>query len=111
MAGEFQDAHNPQWTPDGRVLLCGTLRTNVKEMEHDLWIVPAGGVGDPVKTGILPYLRTRGIDPHPRALKTTSFWFSQGSLLFAGARNDRTNLYQLRLSAGFQPKGEPILLR
>src|SRR4051794_10443506 len=29
VAGEFQDAHNPQWTPDGRILLCGTLRTNV----------------------------------------------------------------------------------
>ena len=110
VAGEFEDAHNPQWTPDGRVLLCGTLRTNVKEMEHDLWIVPVGGVEEPVKTGILPYLRNAGIDPHPRALKSLPFRFYQGSLLFAGVRNDRTNLYQLRLSAGFQPKGEPILL-
>ena len=110
IAGEFADAHNPQWLPDGRVLVCGTLRTNIKEMEHDLWIVPVSDMKLPLKTGILPYLRARQIEIHGRALKTTSFQFHDGNLIFTAIHGDRTVLYLLPLSDGFQPKGEPIAL-
>lgn len=110
IAGEFADAHNPQWLPDGRVLICGTLRSNVKDMEHDLWIVPLTDLKPPLKTGILPYLKARDIDLHSRGLKNTSFQFYNGSLIFAGIHQDRTLLYSLNLSSEFQPKGEPVPL-
>jgi Tol biopolymer transport system component len=110
IGGEFADAHNPQWLPDGRVLICGTLRTNIKEMEHDLWIVAVSDVRLPLKTGILPYLRARNIEIHGRALKTTSFQLHDGNLIFTGIHSDHTVLYLLPLSAGFQPRGDPIVL-
>jgi Tol biopolymer transport system component len=110
IGGEFADAHNPQWLPDGRALICGTLRTNIKEMEHDLWIVAVSDMKLPLKTGILPFLRARQIEIHGRALKTTSFQFHDGNLIFTAIHGDHTVLYLLPLSDSFQPKGEPIAL-
>jgi Tol biopolymer transport system component len=73
-------------------------------------VVQASGVKPPLKTGILPYLRQRGIDIHSRVLKATSFQFHDSSLIFVGLRNERTELYSLRLSSSFEPRGEPMLL-
>lgn len=113
VAGDFDDAHNPQWTPDQRILICGTRRTNVPEMEHDLWIVnrrPAIGEKEPIKTGIIPFLSARGIQLHPRPLDATSFRVLRGRLIFSGTRNGLSGVYGLRLSNAWQPVGEPLLL-
>ena len=100
VAGEFADAHNPQWTPDGRVLLCGTLRTNDKEAEHDFWVVPARGHKPPVKTGIFEYLRNRGVHPDLRAVPTTSFRWFGNDLIFAAREEHQTRVYRLPLKPG-----------
>jgi Tol biopolymer transport system component len=100
IAVEFMDAHNPQWTPDGKVLICGTLRTNVAAMEHDLWVVPANQPGTPLKTGILPYLRSRGLDLHGRPFSLTSFEWHGDDLILAAQQGEATRLYQLGIEKG-----------
>lgn len=109
IASDFDDAHDPQWTPDGRILLCGTLETNVPEMEHDLWVVGASGGTSPVKTGILHFLQARKIELHPAVLPTR-FHFYKGSLVFAGMHQGRSGVYLLPLTAEWRPAGEPVLL-
>ncbi|MBS1826460.1 MAG: PD40 domain-containing protein [Acidobacteria bacterium] len=111
IAPDFDDAHTPQWTPGGRILLCGTLRTNVPNMEHDLWIVSTGAPTQPHhKTGILPFLAQRGISLHTRIFPATSFRLLPGSLIFSGLHNGRSAVYNLPLSTTYQPAGEPIAL-
>ncbi|MBI3210647.1 MAG: PD40 domain-containing protein [Candidatus Solibacter usitatus] len=114
VVNDFDDAHTPQWTRDGLVILCGTRKTNIPEMEHDLWIVDAGGAGSKstrIKTGILPFLKKRGINPHQRALPFTPFRFWNDDLIFAGMKQGKTALYALRLSPqDWRPQSEPVLL-
>ena len=113
IASGFDDAHNPQWMPDMRVLLCGTRKTNVPQMEHDLWIVDLNeattGVA-PLKTGILPYLREREIILHPRPFAATSFRLRDRNLIFAGMHKGMAKMYRLPLSGTFRAAGEPVLL-
>ena len=112
VAADFGDAHNPQWMPDGRVLVCGTRRTNDPQSEHDLWIVSAEPDDrKPVKTGILVFLKQRGIDVHRRALSFTTFRFHGEDLVFAGTNGEHRAIYSLLLTAAGQPKGEPVILR
>ncbi|MFN7938800.1 MAG: hypothetical protein U0R19_36060 [Bryobacteraceae bacterium] len=112
VAPDFDDAHTPQWTPDQRILLCGTLRTNVPAMEHDLWIVSGSPSSQPhQKTGILPFLTARGISLHTRILPATAFRLVPGNLIFSGLRNGRSAVYRLPLSNTYQPAGEPALIQ
>lgn len=111
IASDFDDAHDPQWMPDQRILLCGTRKTNVPAMEHDLWIVePDAAEASPVKTGILPFLQKHEIILHPRPLASTSFHIHRRSLIFSGTQNGVTRTWLLPLSRDWHPAGEPVLL-
>ena len=111
IASDFDDAHNPQWMPEQRILLCGTRKTNVPAMEHDIWIVDPEATGaSPVKTGILPFLQRRDIHLHPQQFAATSFHILHRNLIFSGSQNGTSRTWLLPLTANWHPSGEPVVL-
>ena len=111
VARQFADAHHPQWTPDGRVILCGTFYPDIKSKEHDVWVVPLRGDDPPVKTGIVDVLAGKGIALHPRSMNTTTFQWRENTLIFAAVSQGQTALYSIAMKPGsWVPAGEPHLL-
>ncbi|MFN0169071.1 MAG: hypothetical protein ACKV22_21815 [Bryobacteraceae bacterium] len=112
IAREFDDAHTPAWTLDGKhVLLCGTRRTRSGPTEeHDLWVVAAEG-GTAVKTGAFSHFARLGLDPHPEALPGLRFGWLGGEVLFPARLRDSVNLWRAPMSASWvsQPDVFPLL--
>jgi Tol biopolymer transport system component len=85
VAREFDDAHNPVWTADGRgILICGTRRSRRGPAEeHDFWIVSVDGK-PPIKTGAFERLGKTAANFHSDVLPATSFrWIGEREVLFA----------------------------
>jgi Tol biopolymer transport system component/predicted Ser/Thr protein kinase len=99
LARDFDDAHNPVWTPDSRaILICGTHRSRGgPSEEHDLWIVPNDG-GPPVKTGAHSALAKYQINPHASRLRATSFQWLPGAVLLDGERAGVFSMWVLPIS-------------
>ncbi len=99
LAPEFDDAHEPVWTPDGKhVLFCGTRRTRGGPgEEHNLWVAPVSG-GPAINTGAFELIRGHGLDPHAQMFATTSFEFHNQKLIFAADLEGTTGLWQLPVS-------------
>lgn len=99
LAANFEDAHNPIWTPDGRsVLLWGTRRSaNGPGDSYDLWVVPEDG-SPAIKTGVVPMLARNHIEPRLLTLRSTSLnWLDHGILL-AASQNGTTGLWVIPIS-------------
>lgn len=109
IAPEFDDAHEPVWTPDGRhVLFCGTRRTAAgPEEEHNFWVAPIDG-GPATNTHAFEWLSQRRIDPHVKPLPTTSFEFYEQALILTGESAGTPGLWRLPFSQrGWQATGVP----
>jgi Tol biopolymer transport system component len=99
LARDFDDAHNPVWTPDSRaVLICGTHRTRGGPTEeHDFWLVPNDG-SPAVKTGAHAALAKYQINPHLSRLRATSFQWLPNALLIEGERAGIPGIWVLPIS-------------
>ncbi len=99
IARDFEDAHNPVWTPDGRfVLFCGTRRANGGAAEsHDFWVAPEDGSAA-IKTGAFAALERNHIDPHVSSLRSTSFQWLRDGLLFAANQKGVSGFWILPIS-------------
>ncbi len=95
--GDFDDAHNPVWTPDGHLLFCGTGGDLERPQEsgHDWWVTPLEP-GPAVKTGIAEVLRQRGLlrdlPPVPAG------WAGENRVVFTARLGDSENLWEVPLS-------------
>jgi serine/threonine protein kinase len=108
VAREFDDAHDPIWTADGRHLLfCGTRRTRGGlQEEHDLWVAPIEA-GAATKTHSFAYFAQARLNAHSRLLAATSFQLHNGDLILAAESGERVNLWRLPLSANWHAAGPP----
>ncbi len=112
IAREFDDAHTPAWTPDGKhVLLCGTRRTGGgDDEEHDFWIVPADG-GAAVKTEAFSRFARLGLDPHPGALPGLPFAWLGNQVVFPARSRDSVSLWRMPVSKEWSSQADlsPLL--
>jgi Tol biopolymer transport system component len=95
IAREFDDAHNPVWSADGRhLLVCGTRRTRGgAQEEHDFWLVPVGG-GQATKLYAFEALAKQGLTPHVDVLPGTSLAWRGNHLFFAAQSGEAVKLWR-----------------
>ena len=106
IAREFEDAHYPVWTPDGKhILFCGTRASSGGPAhDHDFWVVSVDGT-ETFKTGAMAVLRRNRLTPHVVSLRATTLqWFRSG-VLFAGVAGDNVQLFHLPLSRRWEATG------
>ncbi|MGH9719685.1 MAG: TolB family protein, partial [Bryobacteraceae bacterium] len=97
VAREFDDAHNPVWTPDGkRLLICGTRRSRKgPDEEHDFWFLTFDGQ-PATKAGAFEKFAKSAINPHADILPTTSFrWIGDRELLVAIQQAGRSEIRRI----------------
>lgn len=98
IASDFDDAHSPAWTPDGRnLIICGTRRSGSPGQEHDFWIVSLDG-SRATHTGAFPLLAAQKVSPHILALPFSSFrWLSPTTLAFSAESPENIGLWTIPL--------------
>ena len=99
IAREFEDVHNITWTPDGEhFLFCGTRRSNDPNLEHDFWVVSRKSLKN-TKTGALPELARKGLNPHRSILGVTEFAWDGDGILFAAESAGEVDIWRIPISS------------
>ena len=104
VAREFDDAHNPIWTPDGEgIFFCGTRRSGGGPAEeHDFWIARLDGK-PAVKTRTFERLAKIPANAHSDILPATSFrWIGERELLFAIQAAGRHEFHRIAFDASWR---------
>lgn len=96
---DFEDAHTPAWTPDGKnLLICGTRRASGgASQEHDFWVISLDG-SRADKTGAFPLLTRDRVSPHILSLPFSSFrWLTPTTVIFSAESTESIGLWSLPL--------------
>ncbi|MDX1979587.1 MAG: hypothetical protein SFV51_04905 [Bryobacteraceae bacterium] len=110
--GDFAHASRPIWSGDGRLVLAlGTWHSNIPDKEFDAWVVDLDGRyarGAPVKTGLFPLLRAKGLyrTIRERSGIEVSDWRDEW-LYFTAPSGESRDLFRVRLPAAGRVEGDP----
>jgi hypothetical protein len=107
----FADVHDAIWMWDSQhILFCGTKRSGVPELEHDIWVAaPDGDLA--VKTGAFEILRKQGIALHSITMRSTPFALARGGVLLETWAGGMPDLWYLALDGeSYLAKGPAVRL-
>jgi len=104
LAADFEDAHYPIWSEDGRsVLICGTRVSGDATQEHDWWVLPFPS-GTPHKTGASGDGLLQGMRGVGHQLGPPVIW-RNGFVYFSALGESRRNLSLWRAKLDFRRGG------
>lgn len=109
IAREFEDAHNPAFTPDTNyIVFCGTRRSSgPREDEHDIWIYHTVK-SMAIRTEAFDRLAAKRVTPHQTLLAATSFEWLGRDLILAGQSGEIVSVWRVPISHdSWKVAGEP----